>query len=99
MYACSLKDFILFKLTFSSAGHGDSLSLESTDELSTASLILTILLSSWMSTSSSLSLSLVFGGPAELLILAGRPALGVEHSRGGLPLSKLDLSRCHHQIC
>ena len=71
---------------------GGSLSLESTDEVSTgptASLLLTLSLSSWMSTSSSLSLSLMFGEPAELLVLAGRPALGVEHSRGGLPLSKL----------
>jgi len=66
--------------------------LESTDELSigpTASLPLTVSLSSWMSTSSSLYLFLVFGEPAELLVLAGRPALGVEHCRGGLPLSKL----------
>jgi len=55
--------------------------LESTDELSlgpTASLLLTGSLSSWMSSSS--SLSLIFGEPAELLVLAGRPALGVEQS-------------------
>ena len=54
-----------------------------------ASLPLTVSLSSWISTLSSISLSLVSGEPAELLDLAGRPALGVEQSRGGLPLSKL----------
>ena len=94
MYACSLKDFIFnyWNSPISSVGHGDSLPLESTDELSTgptASLPLTVSLSSWMSTLSSISLSIVSGEPVELLVLAGRPALGVEQSRGGLPLSKL----------